>query len=507
VALAGLVLTGLLVWAASSVNHNTNRRLLELQVRQAAAAVSAALPSVQSQLVDALQVEADTKRPASFRRFASSKVGTKGQFTSISLWRTSPTGPRLLALAGDQPLLLADGQARVFFSRLRPTSLLQVTGILGGRPPRLGYAEMPPGDTDLIVYAETVLPAKRTVVIPKSSAFNDLNFAIYLGRTQSTSQLVEASLPTPVRGLRSVATVPCGDTAITLVGAPTTQLAGGLSASLPWIVLGVGVFVSLLSASTVEYVVRRRQLAEDLAKENERLYVEQRNIAGTLQHALLPEVPKLNGVEVAARYFPGVAGIDVGGDWYDVIQADNDRFVFVVGDVSGRGLRAATTMASLRYATRAYVAQGDGPATVLAKLGRLLDFDSEHQFATVMAGAIEGAGRRLTLASAGHFPPLLVAGDGARFLDVPVNAPVGVDGNEPWQEACFTVPDGATLIGFTDGLVERRGEHLDESLERLRRAAQGAAGSIEGVLDHLTSQLIPDGGADDVVILGLRWQN
>jgi serine phosphatase RsbU (regulator of sigma subunit) len=164
-------------------------------------------------------------------------------------------------------------------------------------------------------------------------------------------------------------------------------------------------------------------------------------------------------------------------------------------------------MASLRYATRAYVAQGDGPATVPAKLGRLLDFDSEHQFATVMAGAIEGAGRRLTLASAGHFPPLLVAGDGARFLDVPVNAPVGVDGNEPWQEACFTVPDGATLIGFTDGLVERRGEHLDESLERLRRAAQGAAGSIEGVLDHLTSQLIPDGGADDVVILGLRWQN
>ena len=69
------------------------------------------------------------------------------------------------------------------------------------------------------------------------------------------------------------------------------------------------------------------------------------------------------------------------------------------------------------------------------------------------------------------------------------------------------MPDGATLIGFTDGLVERRGEHLDESLERLRRAAQGAAGSIEGVLDYLTSQLIPDGGADDVVILGLRWQN
>jgi serine phosphatase RsbU (regulator of sigma subunit) len=294
---------------------------------------------------------------------------------------------------------------------------------------------------------------------------------------------------------------------MTLVGAPTTQLAGGLSAGLPWIVLGVGVFVSLLSASTVEYVVRRRQLAEELARENGRLYVEQRNIAGTLQHALLPEVPNLNGVEVAARYFPGVAGIDVGGDWYDVIQAEGDRFVFVVGDVSGRGLRAATTMASLRYATRAYVAQGDGPATVLTKLGQLVDFQSDHQFATVILGAIDGASRRVTLASAGHFSPLLVTGSEARFLDVPVNPPVGIDGNGPLAEACFTVPDGATLVGFTDGLVERRGEHLDVSLERLRHAAQGAGGPIEGVLDRLASELIPDGATDDVVILGLRWQN
>jgi serine phosphatase RsbU (regulator of sigma subunit) len=507
VALAGFVLTGLLVWTASSVNHNTNRRLLQLQVRQAAAAVGAALPSVQSQLADALQVEADTSRPASFERFASSKVGTKGPFRSISLWRTSPTGTHLLALAGVRPLIVADGKARVFFSHLRPLGVLQVTGILSGRPPRLGFAEMPPGDTDLIAYAETMLPAKRRVAMPKTSAFDDLNFAIYLGRAQTSSQLIEASLPTPVKGLHSMATVAFGDTIVTLVGAPTTQLAGGLSASLPWIVLGVGVLVSLLSASAVEYIVRRRHLAEDLAKENERLYVEQRDIAGTLQHALLPEVPNLNGIEVAARYFPGVAGIDVGGDWYDVIRVGPDRFVFVVGDVSGRGLHAATTMASLRYATRAYVAQGDGPATVLAKLGRVLDFDSAHQFATVMAGAIDSPERRVTLASAGHFSPLLLSGKVARFLDVPVNTPIGLEPSGPWQEACFTVPDGATLIGFTDGLVERRGEHLDDSLERLRRAAQGEGGPIDGVLDRLASQMVPEGAADDVVILGLRWQN
>ncbi len=185
VGLAGLLLTALLVWTASSVNHNTNQRLLQLQVRQAAAAVGAALPSVQSQLADALQVETDTGHPASFTRFASSKVSVKGPFTSISLWRTSPNGdPRLLALAGGEPQLVGDGQAKAFFSHLRPGAELQVTGILSGRPPRLGYAEMPPGDTDLVVYAESVLPTNRKVVMPKSSAFNDLNFALYLGRTR-----------------------------------------------------------------------------------------------------------------------------------------------------------------------------------------------------------------------------------------------------------------------------------------------------------------------------------
>jgi serine phosphatase RsbU (regulator of sigma subunit) len=263
----------------------------------------------------------------------------------------------------------------------------------------------------------------------------------------------------------------------------------------------------VLSASALEYVMRRRRLAERLAEENERLYVEQRNIAGTLQRALLPEVPNLAGVEVAARYVPGVAGIDVGGDWYDVIRCDGNRLVFVVGDVSGRGLRAATTMASLRYATRAYVAQGDGPAAVLAKLGQLLDFDEDHQFATVVTGAVDGTERRVTLASAGHLSPLLVTGSDARFLEVPVNTPVGITANGPVRETCFTLPDGATLIGFTDGLVERRGEHLDVSLERLRQAASGVRGPVESLLDHLASVLIPAGAADDVVILGLRWHN
>ena len=179
--------------------------------------------------------------------------------------------------------------------------------------------------------------------------------------------------------------------------------------------LGVGLALALGSGATVEYALRRRLIAEGLARDNGRLYREQQNIAGYLQHALLPRVPEIDGVEIAARYLAGVVDIDVGGDWYDVISTGVDRCVFFVGDVSGRGLQAATTMASLRYAIRAYTAQGDDVATVLVKLGALLDIEADQQFATVLAGEIDVGRHSVTVVSAGHFMPLVVS-DGAADL-------------------------------------------------------------------------------------------
>ena len=296
--------------------------------------------------------------------------------------------------------------------------------------PRLGYAEMPVGEDRYIVYAETALPASRRFSVPKSSPFDDLNFAIYLDKTGTGAQLVAASVPVPVRGPTATATVAFGDATLTVVATPMSDLAGGLSAALPWVVLGLGLVLSLLTASTIDYVTRGRQLAVQLASENEALYVQQRDIAGTLQEALLPEVPVLEALEVAARYLPGVAGIEVGGDWYDVVESGPGRCTFVVGDVSGRGLVAAKTMAALRYATRAYLAQGDGPEAVLAKLGHLLDFEHDHQFATVLIGEIDVAGRRVTPGERRPLPPLLLAGGRASYLELPVGVPVGVRGGD-----------------------------------------------------------------------------
>ncbi len=512
-ALAGavcLALTLALAWAAQVVDRNSNHRLLEQQVQQAAAALAGALPAAQTRLADAAQVAIDTSAdPTIFDRFAAPQV--TGNLKAVSLWQLDTAGgaPKQLAMKGDRLALVDQRRSVAFFSRLHPSPQLFVTQILPGSPARLGYAEMPPGDSaGLVVYAESELPANRRLEIPRSSPFADLDLAMYLGPKVGAAQLLESTRPTPIPGHTASASVPFGDTTVTLVGATDVRLAGALAAALPWIVLGVGGGLSLAAGGTVEYFGRRRQDAERLAHDNERLYEEQRDISTTLQQALLPEVPDTPGAEVAARYLAGVSGIDVGGDWYDVIALDDKRFVFFVGDVSGRGLRAATTMASLRYAVRAYVAQGDGIETVVAKLARLFDKkDDSNQFATVLAGEVDLTLRECRLVSAGHFFPLLVTSDGARYVSGEAEPPVGVSVPVRPQAVTITLPPSGTLIAFTDGAIERKGEDIDVGLERLRVAAIGPDEPVGASLDRLLAAVVPDAADDDVVIVGLRWGN
>ncbi|MGH9293989.1 MAG: PP2C family protein-serine/threonine phosphatase, partial [Acidimicrobiales bacterium] len=361
VAVIALALTGVLTGFSAAAHRSSEEHLLQLQVRQAAAAVSASVPSIQAQIADALEVASATKaNPRTFSRFFAAKIDPSGSFASASLWRLRDGGATELASTGSAVQLVQDGRAQAFFARVHPSSRLFVTAILPGPVRRIGYAYMAPGtDSGLLVYTESRLPSKQRVTVPPSSAFQDLNFALYLGPKERSADLIETSVRLPITGLRAAASVPIGDRVITLVGAPARDLTDALSAALPWIVLAVGIVLSLGSAGAVEYVSRRRRVAEELAAENAVLYLEQRGIAGTLQRALLPSaMPDVGGIEVGARYLPGVSGIDVGGDWYDVIDTADGRCIFVVGDVSGRGLHAATTMASLRYATRAYALEG-----------------------------------------------------------------------------------------------------------------------------------------------------
>jgi serine phosphatase RsbU (regulator of sigma subunit) len=497
-----------LAWAAQSVNAHSNRRLLAQQVHQAAATLSSALPVVQSQLVQAARVAGATGAdPQIFQRFIRPVMAERPSLAAISLWQLGDGGPRQLAIVGSDLALVSQHRDASFFARVHPSDSLFVTTVLTGSPARLGYAEMPlDGQAGLVVYAESVLPAGRHVALPKSSPFADLEFALYLGPRPDPDQLLEATGPVPIRGDSASASVPFGDTVITVVATPTRQLAGVLSAALPWIVLGAGGALTLATGSTMEFVARRRTVAERLARDNERLYRQQRDIAVTLQHALLPDVPDVEGVEIAARYLAGVAGMEVGGDWYDVIFPDKEHLVFFVGDVSGRGLAAATTMASLRYSARAYISQGDDIETVLTRLGGLLDIETDHQVATLRAGEIDLVHGRITLASAGHYAPLLITPEGARFVAIGAEPPIGIVVPAPATTVSLDVAGEVTLLAFTDGAVERRGEPIDVGLDRLRRAAAAGHGPLQEFVDGLVSTVVPDGADDDVVMLGLRWQ-
>ncbi len=502
-------MTVLLTWAAASANSNSDHRLLNLQVRQAAAALSAALPSLQTPLTAAFDVAAATQGTAAFQQLIAPDVGPKAQFLSASLWQISPGAPKPLIVVGVQPVLATSGQASDFFSHVQPGQPLSITPIIGGSTPRLGFAEIPPGHGDtVLVYAEIALPANKQATIPKSSAFSDLHFALYLGHKVTATTLLERA--GPLRGYRVTTRVPFGDTVLTFVGTTTVPLAGAASADLPLIAAIFGALLTLGAAVTTEYLVRRRRLAEALAAENASLYVEQRTISETLQHSLLPEaIPVLPGIEIGVRYLAGVGGIDVGGDWYDVIPTNDGHAIFVVGDVSGRGLNAATTMGYLRHAIRAYAAQGGGPADVLDKLGNLVGQASDGHFATVVCGRIDVEHHLLTVASAGHFSPLVKDQAGTRFVDLEIGLPIGVLPRTPATERTVTLSPGATVMAFTDGLVERRGEHLDVGLNRLRDAVAATPldENVDQLLGTLLADLAPEGSDDDIAILGVRWLN
>jgi serine phosphatase RsbU (regulator of sigma subunit) len=280
------------------------------------------------------------------------------------------------------------------------------------------------------------------------------------------------------------------------------------------LVLGFGVLFTLGAAALSERLVRRREQAVELAaelrttaEENARLYAAQRSVAQTLQHSLLPEIlPEIPGLTVGARYIAGTADIEIGGDWYDVMHLDDGSVMFVVGDVSGRGLEAGTIMAGLRYAIRAYAAQGDDPATILTKLAHLISIGDDGHFATVLCGVIDVERHVVTLANAAHPAPLLINGQ-TSFVSTSVGVPIGVDAVRPYDAVTITVPEAATLLVFTDGLVERRGEIIDAGLERLRETADQVHASLEELLEDLTASLPPDGPADDTAILGVRWTN
>jgi putative methionine-R-sulfoxide reductase with GAF domain len=237
--------------------------------------------------------------------------------------------------------------------------------------------------------------------------------------------------------------------------------------------------------------VRLLQIVADrvaFATQSRRAEIE-RTAATVLQRSLLPaQLPVVSGLEMAARYVPAEHG-GVGGDWYDVFTLPSGWLCIVIGDVVGRGLIAADVMGRLHSALRAYALLGGDPTEVLGRLDQHVQHFDPETMATVVLAMFEPSLERLHLSSAGHPPPVLALPDHpAALLDMPSDPPIGVRGGLRRRATTITLPPGALLCFYTDGLVERRGSSLDAGLERL--CASVMADPVDSVCAKVMAQLV-----------------
>ncbi|MEV6654941.1 SpoIIE family protein phosphatase [Streptomyces sp. NPDC051219] len=232
----------------------------------------------------------------------------------------------------------------------------------------------------------------------------------------------------------------------------------------------------------------------------------QREAAVTLQRSLLPqELEQPDDLRIAATYQPGGTEAAVGGDWYDVITLGAGRTALVIGDVMGRGVRAAAVMGQLRTAVRAYARLDLPPHEVLQLLDGLAAEIDASQIATCVYAVHDPNEGRLVYASAGHLPILVRDEDGTvRRAADPTGPPLGTGG---WLHTSGTIalPPGSTAVLYTDGLVERRGEDIDEGVAALERALSGAKGTPQVICDRLMRALgVTADHDDDVAVLVLQ---
>ncbi|MGW3814557.1 SpoIIE family protein phosphatase [Streptomyces sp. NPDC005046] len=240
------------------------------------------------------------------------------------------------------------------------------------------------------------------------------------------------------------------------------------------------------------------------------LYEQQRHIALTLQRSLMGTPPAIPGLTTASRYRPATQGAGVGGDWFDLIPLGAGRVGVLIGDVMGRGLDAAAVMGQLRSAAHALAKTGMQPRQLMQALEAVVgDLDVPDQLVTCCYLVISADAGEVTVCSAGHLPTLVATpGAVARPLPAPVNAPLGV-GDVLYEQVTSVIPAGATLVLYTDGLIETPGSDIEDQLAQLTATLGDlftTAPDLEEAADHVLTALLPDadGHNDDVTLLLTR---
>jgi len=230
-------------------------------------------------------------------------------------------------------------------------------------------------------------------------------------------------------------------------------------------------------------------------------------IAETLQRSLLPDrLPEVPGVMLTARYVPATSDMEIGGDWYDVMQLPDGLVGLAIGDVAGHGLRAASTMGQMRMALRVCALEERSPNRVVTRLRHLVRGQLDADFATLVYLVFDPDSGMVRFANAGHPPPLVVRGtDGATYLEGGLGPPLGAVGfPDHHLDVTYHLAAGSTLFLFTDGLVERRGATIRDGLDRLKTLVAASDEDLEAMCDHLLFEMVGSDVSDDVALLAFR---
>jgi hypothetical protein len=502
-------------WGTHSVVRDQQRRLLKERASEVGLLFTSATSGITSSLTATRGVlRATDGSTSAFKRAVAQQVaaGSKMNRTTLALLAPADGGYKVITEVG--PLLqtgqLLTGDRAATFDKTRKTPQLVSTPVLGsGSARRLGFAVNASAavgglDND-VLYQEVSLGMLSAGRQSGSAPFHEINVVLYANNSMAPEQLIISTTGGAIKPHGAVfSKQPIGASTWVLGVRAKGSLVGGVAASAWWIVLLAGIVAALLLATLIEFAVRRRDAA--LA-----LYEAENQQAETLQRSLLPTLPRLPDLELAARYQAGGTGQKVGGDWFDAFALDGGGAGFAIGDVIGHDLEAAAAMSQVRAALRAYAYEGDEPASVLTRLDRLVTTFELTQLVSVVYGVLgpiqPDGSRVLKLANAGHLPPLLQDPSGAvAEIDEGSSVVIGVPVGESRPQTEQIVPPGSTLLLFTDGLLEGPALSLAETLPQLAEVMAGHPpdAGCEALCERVLTARPNQNQRDDIALLALR---
>jgi hypothetical protein len=507
-----LAVTAVVSLAVRGAVRHQEDRLLKERANEVALVLREAVDSLSSQIETVGRVmQATDNSPTAFRRASAALINGSDGNDTLLLLRQTPTGYQVMLANGPayKPGQTLGGSVAATLDRAGVGGRVLPTPVMGtGENRTLGFALGPPiAPDDTVLYLQVTLGELSPPPASGSAPFHELDTVLYDGMAPVASQaLVATRTDLPLRGnVRSV-TVTAGATPWLLQVSAIHPLVGSTTANAAWYALAGGILLSILLSTVIEIETRRRRSAVAL-------YRTEHQIAEGLQRSLLPILPEVEGVEIAARYLAGSTAQEVGGDWYDIFELEDGHVGVAVGDVLGHDIEAAVLMSRVQTALRAHAIVGEHPAEVLGRLDHLVASLRTDRLVTVFYGVLSPAGedgeRQLVFANAGHLPPLLhTSGGGVVELDDATSLLLGVTDLESGPRPEHTVPirPGSTLLLYTDGLVEVPGQSLTELIGDLKLAAAAAApqASPDEFCDRVLETMRPAASRDDVAMLVVR---